>query len=797
MLNRSASARARRQARLSAVASHGPPSSDAGLAEPWPLALVGSLLVLSWLAFSWPWLSGAVTIPWDAKAHFLPQIQFMAASIARGELPFWSPNVFAGQVQIADPQSFLFSPPMLLLALLDAAPGPRVADVAVLLSVLAGGAGVVLLARELGWHWAGALVAALCFMFGAAMAWRIQHFGQVLSLCYLPFALLLLRRALERVSAVQGALAGVMAAFIALGRDQVGLLCLYVLAAYAAWHWAIAPDFLASLRGSLKPLAAASAAALLIAGLPILLTILLAAHSNRPSIDFIGAGRGSLHPALLTTAVIPHLFGAAGPMEDYWGPPSFTWTGTDLFTAQNVGQLYIGALPVLVLAGGLASGALWKREIRFFTLAAAATLLYALGWYTPFFRIAYELAPGISLYRRPADGVFLIGAFSGLLAGYAVHLMLTRRLEYRRRSMLAAAALLAGAFLLALGLAYRFDRLAAAGVPILLAAGSFALAALALGAALRLVPHRPRLAGVLLVAALTGDLALNNGPNGATAIAPSAVEMLDPATRNETIALLERKTSETHSEQRRDRVELAGLGFHWPNATMTHGLEQTLGYNPLRLRLYSEATGAGDTAGLPDQRTFTPLMPSYRSPLADLLGLRFIATGVPIEQIDPRLAPGDMTLLARTRDGFVYENPRALARVFYAHAAIESNFAEMLATGHWPQADLATTVLLERSYPALPRRGGSARIISYTNTRITVEADGPDGGWVVLNDVWHPWWFAEIDGRPAELLRANVLFRAVEVPQGRHRVTFEFRPLAGAWAELRTALARGVAKIWH
>jgi hypothetical protein len=215
------------------------------------------------------------------------------------------------------------------------------------------------------------------------------------------------------------------------------------------------------------------------------------------------------------------------------------------------------------------------------------------------------------------------------------------------------------------------------------------------------------------------------------------------------------------------------------------------------LSLYCDATGAGDTSGLPDQRKFTPLMPSYRSPLADLLGLRFIATGVPIEQIDPRLATGDMTLLARTRDGFVYENPRALARVLYAHATIESNFAELLATGHWPQADLATTVLLERAYPEILRRRGSARIISYTNTRITVEADGPDGGWVVLNDVWHPWWFAEIDGRPAELLRANVLFRAVEVPQGRHRVTFEFRPLAGAWAELRTAFARGVGKIWH
>jgi hypothetical protein len=55
---------------------------------------------------------------------------------------------------------------------------------------------------------------------------------------------------------------------------------------------------------------------------------------------------------------------------------------------------------------------------------------------------------------------------------------------------------------------------------------------------------------------------------------------------------------------------------------------------------------------------------------------------------------------------------------------------------------------------------------------------------VVLNDPWQPWWFASIDGQPAEILRANVLFRAVAVPPGRHIVRFEFRPLAGAWKEL-------------
>ena len=57
--------------------------------------------------------------------------------------------------------------------------------------------------------------------------------------------------------------------------------------------------------------------------------------------------------------------------------------------------------------------------------------------------------------------------------------------------------------------------------------------------------------------------------------------------------------------------------------------------------------------------------------------------------------------------------------------------------------------------------------------------DTPRAGFLVLNDVWHPWWFGSVDGKPADILRANVLFRAIEVPAGKHVVRFDFRPVEG------------------
>jgi hypothetical protein len=763
----------------------------------WPLLPALALFSLAALAIGWPWLSGRVTIPWDAKAGFLPQIQFLAQSLASGDSPFWAPYAFSGHPQIADPQSMIFSPPYLLLALLSAAPSAWATDVTLLAVVFLGGAALMLWFRDQGWHWAGALVAALAFSYGASMAWRIQHVGQVLSLAYLPMAMLCLDRALARRSILYGAAAGVAAALLVLGRDQIALLCVYLLAGFTAWRLLSAERPVAEARACLLPLAAAAALGLAAIAVPVALSALLTAESNRAAIDYIGAGRGSLHPALLLSAFVPELFlPSTTRMGDYWGPPSAVW-GAGIYLAQNMGQVYLGAIPLVLLLLAGARGLLWEREVRFFTVAGGVLLLYALGWYTPVFRLLYEGVPGVDLFRRPADATFPIGALAAILAGYAAHCLFKDPVAcWERRHAAIAAGIVAGAFAIAVGLALRLGRLGSLPVPLTAAVLSFAGAAVVLGLARTRIAPRPMLAAATLAAFTVVDLAYNNGPNGATALPTAHYDVLDPRTRNATIALLKSKV--VHSETRRDRVELAGLGFHWPNASLTHGLENTLGYNPLRLGLYSKATGAIDHVGLPEQREFSALFPSYRSTLADLLGLRWIVTGVPVESMDRRLKPGDLTLVARTDDGYVYENPRAMDRVLLATAAQRADFAQMLADGRWPDADLRTTVLLEDA-PAieLPRRPGHARIVSYRNTEVVLEVDSPDGGWAVLNDPWHPWWLAEIDGRPAEMLRANVLFRAVAVPPGRHAVRLTFRPVAGAWRQITGAVRHPAVPAVH
>jgi hypothetical protein len=728
-----------------------------------------------------------VTIPFDAKVHFQAQVQFLANAIHSGQSPFWNHNIFAGSPQIADPQSLIFSP-AILLALISPEPSFREVDAFVLAHLLAGGLALILLFRDRGWHPAGGLMAALVFAFGASAAWRVQHIAQIGNYTFFAIALWLTARMLQRSSVLSGAFAGLAAGMMLMEPGQVALLGAYALAAMVVAHWI--GEGWASFRASLLPIAAAGAVGLAVIALPLLWTWLFAETTTRPEINFDIAGRGSLHPLSLFSAFIGDLFNVKGPASAFWGPYGSSWM---IYLSQNEAQLYVGALPLLLmLAPGLTRGWLWDRAVRPLTLMFVFMALFALGRYTPLFHLAYEHLPGVKQFRRPADATFLLGALAAVLSGYVLHRMLTAEPGISfRRDLAIGAGLVLGTFLLALVASHDLGHLIDAWQPAGIALIWFMVAGVAFFILQR---WRGRLgtavAALLVAGVVAADLGANNGPNGSTAMPPQMYDVLDPNTKNDTIALLKHLTVRPEGSPRRDRVELLGMGFAWPNIGMVHRFDHTLGYNPLRLKDFSDAVGTGDGIATPGDRKFTPLFPSYRSRLANLLGLRYIASPVPVEQVDRSLKEGDLTLIARTKQGYVYENPRALPRVQFVGGWQFADFENMKLSGHWPDADPTRVVLLDAEPPVVTPEGPVAvaaevKLTRYRNAEVEIEVTTPAAGFVVLNDIWHPWWTAEVDGAEAEILRANVLFRAVQVPAGTHKVRFSFQPLWGALAELR------------
>jgi uncharacterized membrane protein YfhO len=60
---------------------------------------------------------------------------------------------------------------------------------------------------------------------------------------------------------------------------------------------------------------------------------------------------------------------------------------------------------------------------------------------------------------------------------------------------------------------------------------------------------------------------------------------------------------------------------------------------------------------------------------------------------------------------------------------------------------------------------------------VELDVEVSSAGFVVLVESFGRGWRATVDGLPAEILRANHLFRGLRLPRGRHRVVFSYRPL--------------------
>jgi hypothetical protein len=63
---------------------------------------------------------------------------------------------------------------------------------------------------------------------------------------------------------------------------------------------------------------------------------------------------------------------------------------------------------------------------------------------------------------------------------------------------------------------------------------------------------------------------------------------------------------------------------------------------------------------------------------------------------------------------------------------------------------------------------------TYTPTVIEIEAKSAQGGYVLINDQYDPDWQVQVNGHGAELLRADYIMRAVQVPAGDSTVTMHY-----------------------
>jgi hypothetical protein len=90
---------------------------------------------------------------------------------------------------------------------------------------------------------------------------------------------------------------------------------------------------------------------------------------------------------------------------------------------------------------------------------------------------------------------------------------------------------------------------------------------------------------------------------------------------------------------------------------------------------------------------------------------------------------------------------------------------------------------------------GRVRIERIGADRVRLDVDLAAPAYVVLVDAWAPDWTARVDGRETAVQRANLAFRAVRVPAGRHGLEMRYRPWAVAVGLALSAVALAMSAV--
>jgi hypothetical protein len=141
----------------------------------------------------------------------------------------------------------------------------------------------------------------------------------------------------------------------------------------------------------------------------------------------------------------------------------------------------------------------------------------------------------------------------------------------------------------------------------------------------------------------------------------------------------------------------------------------------------------------------------------------------------------------------LFEFTKALPRaaVFHRWENIASA-EETLSRLADPKFDPQTTVLVKLdAAPGIKAVQGApptpVQIERFDQMRIVLRTAPRSQGILLLNDRFYDGWSVTVDGRPAEMLRANFIMRGVALESGEHRVEFRYNIPAGVkiltWGE--------------
>jgi hypothetical protein len=722
--------------------------------------------------------SGKIPFFRDLASYFYPIKFSVAEAFKAGELPLWDRRMAAGFPIMAGFQSAVFYPPSsvyFLLPFFAALQFTFVFHYALAMS------GSYVLFRSWKYPVYLSVVGAILFSFGGVTVSLTNLLNHFQSAVWLPWLIYFWERTVktERWSALVVfsivSLCQLLAGSPEISALSVGLVFLDTVRMYSEGEC----------RRFCRKMAALIGAGLIIIGLgmvQLLPTAELIFQSRRDhSIPASEALAWSLQPSSLIGFFLPTL-----------EADTSLSLGVRLLFTDGLPFLlshYTGIIAVFSLCSWFVTARMNERVVLIGLLGFS--LLCAFGSYTPIYPFLYDRVPVFRMIRFPEKFYYL--AFALLIF---VTIRGLRKLvdgENFRATCLIAASIVAG--WITIYVTFRWDpnllaRLiqpvqTAQAVPtvnpttiatILFSlekqiAISTLLAGILLLSQLRLL--RPLLLQSLLVLVVFVDLSIANKPlhflrekeliqNAARILEKPPAEhsrlFYYPAGSNLHPSFI--SVTGTPSYEKGTEIAFNNL---LPNAGLLYGFEYFQDIDALGRQSYTNFLNF-----------INSLSPERRSRLLRVLNVKYVVSFHPLEVKGLKLLrefPEHYSRLYEVRDAV----PRTyvVSQATYDQDPMNT-LRRVSSEGFDPKRevvlDVPTHLEPKTDFP------GEATIRLYENNRVEISAQLSEPGILVLTDAFYPGWKVFVGGKEQKVLRANYLFRGVELPAGEQMVEFIYEP---------------------
>ncbi|MDF1660255.1 MAG: YfhO family protein [Planctomycetota bacterium] len=736
-----------------------PSNSPNKLFPPMRLSLLGFLFVS--ILFYPFLLEGQSYCDGDLSIFTLPQFQFISQLLNDGQIPGWNPYLGSGQPLIGDSSLPIFYPLNILHWILDPV---TVLNIFLMVHLYLAFLGTYALARVLKLSVYGACFAALSFSFGgvglsqlttpmycmgiAWLLWTLTFFLQSLtaentlekqSLTALSIALLVLTGALDYIlptlalclffGLFQGASPRTMILPLCKSFFTVGFLSLGMSSLVLAPMFFILPETV-----------------------------------RAQGLSYLEASEWSLAPVEWLSLIVPFLFEEGGLKYQVYGAQARPW----FFS------LHMGILPVILAAFAFLFSPK-KSVAKASILTILVFLPFASGAYNPIYRGLFDILPFLSRSRYPAKFFIPVALSLALLSANGFDWWLSKDKKWKTFNKNLA---VIGALLLSgLAASYYYEKTTLSWhilAPILtllcIGAGQFQRAIKIEKVILALTFIELLFCSQFFI--LFCPRALVNSPPQIGRIIKKqqqktgcpSILTVSPKAPITAMRMPKLKTTELSLLFFASRQALKA------NSGMPYGLRSSPAFSPLQLQRTKLIKNALDQSKLDSWSRMQRMGVQH-----------FVFTPFDFDKTPPQLKElgsyGPWKVGALTKKApwatILPRRSNALTRAETVKAITDNDLEPV-----------KESIIEGQGLPQATKLNNNQQITltKFEFDRIELNASSKEDGFLVIQEAYAMGWSATIDGKATPIYPANIQFRGIYLPKGRHKIKFQYSSPAWNWA---------------